>query len=210
MKNFFRNEIANLTIRSVRHFMPDAIFYSLNLYKNSYLDYDSQPPLDIPNSRIIHHPSKYVDLGPSVGNQWNNLFFSEAYNIIQRCFRNLDEKILILAEDHFFTNGKTLTELQIRDFDVAFAVWNGYDQGHLISEGANGSMLCINPKKTEAMFPISEEKTTVEHVLREAINKIDKKRQYQVSTRDGIDYKGDGFYSNSKEEIEQALKEAGI
>lgn len=210
IKNFFRNSIANLTIRSVRHFMPDAEFYSLNLYKKAANEYDSQPTLDVKAENIILHPSKYVDLGPSVGNKWNNLFFSEPYNLIYQHFKNSDEKILMIAEDHFFTNGLTLKELQEKDFDVAYAQWNGYSAGVLHTHGVNGSILCVNPKRVAAMFPISEEKTSVEHVLRAAIDKIEKSRQHALSTRYGADYKGDGFYSNTEEEISEALKKVGI
>lgn len=205
IKNFLRNAAANLTIRSVKHFMSDAEIYAMSLYVKTPEEYRAQPALDVLKENQFFMPTKYFNLGPSVGNSVNNLFFSEPYNFIFKVFEHSNEKILMLAEDHFFTTGQTLKELAEQDFDVGYAKWDGSGD-----EGANGSMLCIVPSKVGKMFPIPESRTTVEHVLLGAIKNVPIERRYSVSTRDAIDYKDDGFYTNSVMEIETALKLKGI
>lgn len=200
IKNFFRNDVANLTIKSIRHFMPDVYIGIVNLYKNTFCDYNGFDRIIGADSEF-YYKTKYHSIGKSVGNTNNCLFFTETFNFMYEKYRDYDEKILVLAEDHFFTTGQTLKELNEVDFDVAYAKW---------ADGANGSLLCFNPLKSHRMFPIPEQKCPVEHILIEAIRKVDKHRIYPVSTRDGIDYKGDGIYANSVNEIKPILQQKGI
>ncbi len=205
-KNFFRSEMVNLTARSIKHFLPDAEFNVLNLYKDTISDYDVQPKLFTGN--IYSRQSKYTNLGPSIGNLANNLFFSEGYNIIADLYKGCDKKVLMICEDHFFTSGTTLRELRDTEFDLAYAPWDSYGiNGNLETRGANGSILCVRPSKVK--FPIPEIKSPVEGVMQEWIDGQSCKI-HRLSTRKAIDYQGDGFYSNHAMEIQGALKQARI
>ncbi len=206
LKNFFRNNICNLTIASIQHFRPDADIYCLCQYKEKAVEYDGLEPLNLPFFKIFYAKSKYTNLGASVANKYNNLFFTEGYNqifdFIQREHENKDEKILMLAEDHFFTNGNTLTELEGTDCDVAFAGWGS---------GANGSILYVNPVNTKHLFPMPERHDSIEHTLMaDFINRVPKERRHQLTTRNELDYRGDGLYSNNYDEIKAEMTKAGI
>lgn len=203
LKNFKRNEICNLTIKSIRHFLPDVQILVLCLYKNSFKEYEGLEKLDVPDECVFYRRSKYTDLGSSVANQYNNLFFSEGYNYIWEVFHDYNGKILLLAEDHFFSTGQTLKELVSLDFDLAYAPWG---------DGVNGSLLCFNPYKISHAYPIPEERTTVEHIFMNWINLNLSKNNivHRISTRNTLDYCGDGFYTNTASEIKQELLRIGI
>lgn len=197
IKNFHRNDLANLTIRSIRHFIPDVRICVLCLCKENPYEYSGLSPLTIFPEDIFFSKTKYYGLGPSVANPCNNLFFSEGYNLIYQRLKNEKDKLLMICEDHFFTNGHTLAELYDSSFDVAYAPW---------AAGANGSILCVNLEEetTHKAFPIPEDRTTVEHVLRGWIDAHFKK-SHRLSTRSELDYKNDGFYSNDYNEIKSAV-----
>jgi len=198
-KNFFRNRCVNLTTQSIKHFIPNAKFFCLCLYKHDKSEYDNQEPL---NMQCFYRQTKYHGFGPGAANPKNNCFFSEGYNFIFEEFQSYEEKVLMLAEDHFFTTGQTLKEVIDGNYDFAYADWNG---------GINGSILCIVPTKTKHCFPLSETADrNVEVVLKDSfLAKIPKKML--LSTRGPeTNYHGDGIYTNSDVEIEQELKKAGI
>jgi hypothetical protein len=198
--------MVNLTARSIKHFLHDAEFNVLNLYKESVSEYDGQPPLFTGN--VYSRQSKYTGMGSSVGNLANNLFFSEGYNIIADLYKGCDQKILMICEDHFFTTGATLRELRDTEFDLAVAPWDSYGiHRNIENRGVNGSLLCVRP--TKVSFPIPEKKEPVEGVMQGWFDE-QKCKKHRLSTRDAIDYKGDGFYSNSAKEIEEALTKVGI
>ncbi len=207
LKNFLRNNICNLTIASILHFRPDANIYCLCQYKKSPDDYLSQEALNLPYFNIFYRRSQYTDLGASVANKYNNLFFTEGYNQIFDFFRtehkdDKNEPMLMLAEDHFFTSGATLTELEGTDCDLAFAGWGA---------GANGSILFLHPEKVKNIFPIPERWDTIEHTLyADVVKKIPKDRLHQLTTRNELDYKGDGVYSNNYDEIKSEMIRTGI
>ncbi len=188
--------------------MPDANIYCLCQYKEDISEYNnlSQAKVDLPLRNIFYAKSKYTNLGPSVANQYNNLFFTEGYNqifeFLQKEEDNKDEPILLLAEDHFFTKGTTLHELEGADCDLAYASWGS---------GANGSILYVRPDKVRHLFPMPERHDSIEHTLkRDIIDKIPKDRLHQLTTRHETDYRGDGTYSNNYEEIKAELVLAGI
>jgi hypothetical protein len=194
IKNFFRNDFVNLTAQSIKHFIPNAKVSCLNLYKDKIEDYKNQPFLNV--DEIFYRKTKYDSKGRGgVANPDNSLFFAEGYNYIYEQYKFFDGKILMLAEDHFFTNGQTLNEFIHNDFDIAYAKWG---------DGANGSILGLNLTKN-IVFPIPERTIGgVEGVFQEDIvNKS--KNSYCFSTRDGSDYKNDGFYSNDINEIKNSL-----
>ena len=164
-------------------------------------------------TKYISKNTNYDDIDETktsgYGNPNNSLFFVEGYNIIQSVFSTLDDKLLMLSEDHFFQTGETIKELLENDYDVAYGDFESELAGCL---KANGSILCINPRKTAHLFPLIEyPNTTVEwsigHLL---LEKIPADRRYSLSTRKHINYMGDGLYTNSSIIMEQALKKAGI
>ena len=137
------------------------------------------------------------------GNHANGKYFSEGYNLIYDKFKDTDEVVLMLSEDHFFTTGKVLQELLNNEYDVAFA--NGYAPGE-----ANGSILAIRPNKVSDMFPLPETRDTVEQLLLHHIIKKLNGRGYQIQNRKWLDYCGDGIYTNSSKEMIDELKKAQI
>jgi hypothetical protein len=216
-RNFRRNKMVNLSATSVKHFMPDVPIFCFTFYKTSMDEYKEQPKL-LPFIEEFTFKTKYVgkndnhdDKDPrktsGFANPDNGKYFTEGYNLIQSKFKNWDKKFVILAEDHFFTTGKVLKELDENDWHVAFA--SGYNK----DANANGSIIGINPAKVDHLFPINETaKGTVEAVLTNHLIKRIKKKSnvYQIENRKWIDYCGDGKYTNSSEEIEEEMKKAGI
>lgn len=204
IKNFFRNECTNLTIRSIRYFDSDVDFYVLNLCRRSPKEYDAQPQLDVPNENIFYRRT-HIDVG-GVGraNSNNGAIFAEGYNYIFEHFWGYAGKLLMLAEDHFFTTGKTLKEIQETDFSVAYGGWGRYDEW-------NGSLLCVMPHEVQDFFPISERLgETVERCLRDNFLQIDVARKHKLSTRNELDYGGDGCYTNFPQVMKAKLWKAGI
>ena len=124
IKNFFRTDFVNLTVKSIRHFVPNAKIVCLNLYKRRANEYKNHSFFGI--NDLFYRRSKYDSKGlGGWGNDQNSLFFSEGYNYIYDYFKHIKKmKILILAEDHFFTNGQTIKEFIDQDFDIASGVWH--------------------------------------------------------------------------------------
>lgn len=117
-------------------------------------------------------------------------------------FKDCDEKVLILAEDHFFLTGDTLRELNEKEFDIAYAPWDS-----ISDKGANGSLLCLRPNRIHSRVP--EVRQPIEGLLMrwiEGQNVV----KHGLSTRNQLDYKGDGFYTNSVDEVRNALQNAKI
>ncbi len=199
-RNFYRNEMVNLTLKSVRRFMPNADVHVVSLFKNEASEYGREPVIE--GVSHYYRPTRYHGMGSAVANDANGLFFTEGYNYIADIFKDCDEKVLMLAEDHFFTTGKTLKELQEKEFDVAYAPWDSETD-----KGANGSILCVRPKR--AVFPIPEMRRPIEGLLQRWID-AQSGTKHRLSTRAALDYKGDGFYTNDVAAVGFALKEIGI
>ncbi len=202
IKNFFRNDLVNLTAKSVRHFVPEAHIACLNLFKKSINEYRDQEFLNV--NEVFYKQSKYDSKGVGgQGNAQNSLFFSEGYNFIYEKYKDFDGKILMMAEDHFFTSGKTIEEFINKDFDIAYAKWG---------DGVNGSILGLDNRrpKIKSIFPLPERVAGgVEGVFKEDI--LDKAAQpHRFSTRDDSDYKGDGLYTNNAQEVRKALTNHNI
>ena len=215
-RNFFRNRMVNLTATSVRYFHPTADIHCFSFYKNSEDDYKYTEPL-YPWIQQTYIKTKYVgtkssvqdsvhvDLTNGYGNHENGCYFNEGFNHIFNVFQNYNDKVLILAEDHFFTTGATLREIQEKDFDVCYA---NADQ-HILE--ANASILAIVPTRVKHLFPLPEKPQRVENLLMESLtSKIPGDRLHRLSTRNWIDYMGDGVYTNGSDIIARSLKEVGI
>lgn len=198
IKNYFRNEMCNLTIKSIRHFYPDTEIHVVCLYKDSVAEYDAQPALEVDADKVYYRQSKYH--GPR---SKNNVWFSEGYNIAFDMFKSLDDKFLLLCEDHFFTTGATLKAIHETDFIFAAAPWN---------TGYNGSILAMVPSKVAHAFPIPEREQEVEAVFNDQFkSKLGEAHIWSLGNyRHEADYKGDGMYTNDVNEIRAKLVEAGI
>ncbi|MEI6388152.1 MAG: hypothetical protein WCQ50_16110 [Spirochaetota bacterium] len=218
IKNFQRNRMVNLTAQSVKHFLPNADIHCLTLYKQSMDEYASQEPL-LPFIKEFTAQTKYVSNKnvydgtnsaeiSGFAHPDNGSFFAEGYNIIFEKFRDSDQKLLMLAEDHFFTTGQTLREVVEIDWDAAYAGWQDWGD----YRNVNGSILAIVPSKVGHLFPVSEQTNymvewTYWHGL---IARLDRSRVHEFTTRREGDYKGDGFCTNSSDIMLEKMKEAGI
>lgn len=211
-RNFFRNKMVNLTAKSVKHFIPDAELYCVSYYKNDPSEYDDQEPLDKDIQQFLIR-TKYVNEGAihdhedstktsGYQNADNVKYFVEGYNDIIKLFTDVVEKVLILGEDHYFTTGAVLNELQNNDFHLAYAPWD-------TDNDANGSILCVRPARVKHLFPIPERGPCIEAHLRDQLV-LRVPNSYAIKNRKHANYFGDGKYTNSSVEIEQELKKANI
>lgn len=207
VKNFFRNEMSNITIRTVRHFLPSAEIHVLNLFKREPSEYDTLETLNVPPENIFFKQTKYISTSGGSNHPHSNTLFSEGYNYIFERFKDRDGKLLMLCEDQFFTSGKTLKELQEHDFDLGYGNW-AFESGN---DNVNGSFLCVKPIRVAHLFPIPEHTLGVEEVLKnELVSKIPKEKQYVVTTRKREDYCGDGCYTNDVRTMRIVCYKAGL
>jgi len=204
--------MVNLTMKSVRYFLPDAEFYCVSFFKNSKSEYDKEEPLDpcikntyLQTGYVVNEgaPTDHVDDRKTSGyaNRNNGVVFAEGYNAIYNLFKGSEEKVLILAEDHLFTSGAVLKELVENDFGVALARWD---------YGYNGSILAFRPSKVASVLPIDLKKPQphVEALLIGTFGTETSGHQlgiYVMKNRYYDNYFGDGFYTNSSEKIKKAV-----
>lgn len=227
IKNFERNESSNLVAISVKHFIPNAKIYLFNFY-------DERKDINIEHldqnlyQDIINIPSKYVlgQLNSDCSNARNNgLYYTEYYNLVYKYFQNLNSKVLLLDDNHFFTNGNTLKEILDNDFDIAWTFYSGvppklngeyltlphkslkevYCGGYV-----NGSILCINPIKLKNIFPLPEYREYIEIILTEKLINNNNLVKYQIKNRYDGDYFNDGIYTNDSKEMKHMMIEYGI
>lgn len=204
--NFFRNRICNLTIASIKYFIKDADIYVVNRFlinsnKNKE-KYNELEKLNIKEDHIFYDETKLENTGTSYYSSNNGALFSEGYNLAYEHFKDLDDKLLMLCEDHFFTNGSTLAELEKEDFIFAYAP---------TESEINGSILCINPIKMKNYFPIPiVYGDTVERFFRNHFLTGETGKFHILSTRKVWDYCRDGFCVNDEKIIALHLIKAGI
>lgn len=207
-KNYKRTDRTYLSIQSVRHFFPNIDIRCLFLYDDSpreYAEYiDKFKELNVV---LYYDKKKYnFDGATADGSANNGYYFTEAINKIQFLTSDVDDKILILDEDSFFTTGSTISYLLESQFDLACCYWPApithqpiiYEK-HSIN-GINGSIICINPKKLNQFFPIREEKEFIENILSyELVDKcIDAGfKVVEIPTRFYYNYYNDGVHTNS-------------
>ena len=215
IKNFFRNEMVNLTAKSVRHFLPGSEIHSFNFYKHAPSDYSTQPIID---KDIVQHyyqtkfvnpvnkPMDHEDSTKTSGyeNRDNVCYFSEGLNVIVDNFRYSMDKLLIISEDHFFTTGETIKDLIDNDFTIAYAPWDE-------ELDANASIICLKPGMVNLFFPIPENGEPVErHLKTHLVNRVPVENRFKIKTRKHANYFNDGKYTNSSKEIRSSLEQAGI
>lgn len=214
-RNFFRNKMVNLSLKSIRHFLPTARVVCVSFYKESPNEYLDQEPLDESIEQYFFKTAyvnkggipDHIDSTKTSGfqNPDNGKYFVEGYNAVYNIFKDTSEKVLMLSEDHFFTTNATLNELLISDYDVAYAPWDE-------SLDANGSILCIRFNELPpGIFPLPEANRSVEIYLKDTlITKVAPERRFKLFHRQHADYKGDGMYTNSSEQMKECLVKAGI
>ena len=213
-RNFFRNKMVNLSYQSVMNFLPTARVFCFSFYKKNQQEYETQEPLnpDIVNFYLQtafvsgNQITDHIDSTKTSGyqNSDNGKYFVEGYNGIFKVFKLRTESVLMLSEDHFFTNGNTLKELVSNDYDIAYAPWDN-------ELDANGSILCLNFYALRHLFPLPVASMPIERLLQDnLITKIDNKRRYKILNRKHTNYFGDGVYTNSSEEMKVKMSEAKL
>mgnify|MGYP001419492784 FL=1 len=232
-RNYFRNKTLNLTVKSVRYFMPNAEINCVCFYDKDVSEYDNFEKIcGVDN--IIYKKTSYpndTNISPEISNNQktsgslgsrNLKIFTEGYNTIFSEVKNRDEKVLLLTEDHFFTNGKTLKELLNSDFSLAYA---RFGKGvHTIKQNdrflPNASIICFLPKKIKHLFPLNLVTTknskdpwsnAIEYHLKKIlIDRVKLNELHIISTRNHANYMGDGLLTNDYLDIENRLKNCDI
>jgi len=207
IKNYHKNINSSLTAKSVKHFLPNAKVYLFNIYEFLTREGLDQHIFD----GIFDFEAKYSGKiwGPGEGSPSNGLYFTEGINHIFNTFSNIEEKVVILDEDHFFTSGKTLGELDSIDYDFAWAYWFA-PEPHPLDMSA--SILSFRPNKVSHLFPLPERVQFIETLLRIELHEklIGSCKIHKITTRDHGDYHGDGKFTNSHQVIQEELRKAGI
>lgn len=204
--------MVNLSIKSVKYFIPDAKVICVSLYEHSIEEYRDQPPLEgvdfsfCAETKFKKDNSRPLDFDGQTsgfGHPLNASFFSEGFNIAISMLKDVEDKVLLLNEDHYFTTGKTLQLLAENDFTIAYANWDS-------PQSVNASIVCLKPNSVAHLFPISEVSTSMveTHLYTEIASKI--KDKYIIPTRYHTNYFGDGNYFNSSQRIAEDLAKAGI
>jgi hypothetical protein len=214
-KNYKRTDRTLLSIQSVRFLFPDIKICCLNLYDVSQDEYKN----DIVNFNKwnvdLFFDKKKWNFGPGTYSSYNGYYFTEGINKIQALTKN-DEKVLIIDEDTFFTTGETIKFLLNNDFDLACSHWRSpepviYDRRPKFE--LNGSIICINSKKLNELFPIIEQAEYIEillgHELYEKCIDLEFK-VIEIATRHGQNFFGDGCWANDIEKIKEELTKANI
>jgi hypothetical protein len=218
-KNYKRNDCVLLSIKSSQYFMPNAKYYCLLVYDENQNEYDENiiNSLKLLNVEILFSKSKYNE-GPGYGSAANGLYYTDYLNQLYAIFFNIDEKIIVMDQDMFFTNGNTLKWLNENDFDLACGQWflpssesNKFDRDPIYSPSAG--ILGFRFKALSKIFPIDEYLEFIEHILghevyEKAINQGLK--VVQIPTRQYHNYGEDGRYTNNCEEIKSDLLNIGI
>jgi hypothetical protein len=203
IKNFHKNENSCLTAKSIKHF-GDYKIYLFNIFSHNVDHTDLDKNLF---EKIIDIKGKY-NFGSGAGSKNNGYYFAEGINLIFNYFKNLDEKVIILDEDQYFSNGKTIQELKENDYHLAWANWfSPYND----PEDMAANILSFKPKYVSHLFPIPEKAEYIEKTLREELlYKIQKENIYKIKNRNYNEYFGDGHFTNDAKEIKKELKQKGI
>ena len=216
-KNYKRTDRIYLSIQSVRHLFPTMDIRCLFLYDETINEYINDIPKFQKLGVQIYFDKKKYNFGnaSAIGSALNGYYFTEGINKIQALTRDCD-KVLILDEDSFFTTGETIKFLLNNDFDLACSHWGAPDP--IIYKcrpkfEVNGSIICINSKKLNGLFPIIEQGEYIETLLgHELYDKcIDLEfKIIEIATRHGHNFFGDGCWTNDIEVIKAELTKANI
>jgi hypothetical protein len=221
-KNYKRTDRTLLSIQSVRYLFPDIDIRCLFLYDESLDEYiyEHNKEIDLLNKlqvKLYFDKKKWnFNQTSAVGSSNNGYYFTEGINKIQNICRDIDEKVLIVDEDTFFTTGETIKFLLNNDFDLACSYWESpepviYNRRPKFE--VNGSIICINSKKLNNLFPIIEQAEYIEVLLGHELYEkcIDFEfKVVNIPTRHGKNYFGDGCWTNNIEVIKNELTKANI
>jgi hypothetical protein len=220
-KNYKRTDRTYLSVQSVRHLFPTMDIRCLFLYDESPRDYyDVIEKFKELNVTLYYDKKKWnFDSDSAEGSANNGYYFTEAINKIQFITSDIDDKVLILDEDSFFTTGETIKFLLNTHLDLACSYWPSpattkpyiYEKHNI--NGINGSILCINPKKLNNLFPIREEREFIENIL--AYELVDRCLDLnytvvEIPTRFYYNYYNDGVHTNTLEDIIMFIHKANI
>jgi hypothetical protein len=221
-KNYKRTERTLLCIKSVRHLFPTIQIKCLFLYNYSESEYENDiiefKKLNV--ELFFDKKRNNFDDGAPGGTPGGlmGFYFTEGINKIQSLMKDYDGKVLILDEDNFFTTGETINFLLNTDFDLAYGTWPApfpvsvrYKIQH--HHGMNASILAMNPKKLNHIFPLIEMEEYIENILGyELWDKCvqAKYKMVHIPTRNYGNYHGDGVFTNDIEVIKKELKKANI
>jgi hypothetical protein len=169
--------------------------------------------------RIYFDKKKYnFGNASAAGSSLNGYYFTEGINKIQALTRD-SEKVLILDEDSFFTTGRTIQFLLDNNFDLACGYWpappgNALTYSERPPFELNASIIAINSKNVNKLFPIVEKEEYVEillgHELFTKVREISNSIIFELQTRRYTDYGGDGLHTNNIETIKEELTKANI
>jgi hypothetical protein len=219
-KNYKRTDRTYLSIQSVRHLFPDIDIRCLFLYDETINEYINDIPQFQKLGVQIYFDKKKYNFGntSAAGSTLNGYYFTEGINKIQALTRDCD-KVLILDEDSFFTTGTTIQFLLNNNFDLACGHWpappgNSLTYSERPSFELNASIIAINSKNVNKIFPIMEKEEYVEillgHELFTKIREIPNSIILELETRRYTDYGGDGIHTNDIEVIKTELTKANI
>ena len=203
IKNFYKNKNCSLVAKSIKHFCNHKI-YLFNIYFNDINHENLDKTLF---EEIIDKKGKY-NFESGSGSKVNGFYFTEGINLIVDYFKHLNDKVVILDEDHYFSNGNTIKELETNNYDLAWAHWPS-PSNH--PEDVAGNIISLNPKNTTHLFPLPEKMEYIETILREELlYKMENKKTYKIKNRNYVDYFNDGHFTNSAKEIEDSMIRVGI
>jgi hypothetical protein len=205
IKNYHKNINSSLTAKSIKHF-GDHKVYLINVYKDNIDRTDLDQDIF---DGIFDFKAQY-DFGPGEGSSANGYYFTEGINHAQKCFKDSEEKIVVLDEDHFFTTGKTIKELEENEYDLGWAFWISPPPES--NNSVSGAIISFRPKKVDFLFPLPERNQYIEHLLKEEfLEKMpDNLISYKMRNRNHGDYNGDGFFTNDYNKIYEELKRVNI
>jgi len=218
-KNYKRTNRVLLSIRSVRHFFPYVDIRCLFLFDERKEEYDDSIIDSFKSYNVkLYFDKKTYNFGiNSEGLPYNGLYFTEGLNKIQKIVNDLEDKVLFLDEDNFFTTGETINFLINNEFDLACCNWPSPPRlitySYKPSYQVNASIICLKPKILQYIFPIPEKIEWVEdlwgHEIHDRVLKDGHKIIY-IPTRNYTNYHGDGVFTNDINVIRTELMKAGI
>jgi len=216
--------------------------YRLGLYGENYenewiksliLKFREEQDADKPNG-----PGNVVD---GLHHGFSYAYFTIEYlNEIQSLLKDVDDKVVVLDEDHFFTTGETIKFLLETDYDLACGLYSpemeSFSPGspkisdqhsadrategneefvkeHVQAYHVNGNIQSFNPKKLNCLFPLVPH-GAIETALSAQLLIPCVRKGYKVvsiPTRCyGLQYPRDGIHTNGVNNISSHLHIHGI
>jgi hypothetical protein len=216
-KNYKRSDRTFLSIQSVKYLFPNIDVRCLFLFDKDVEEYSEDIKKFEELGVKCYTDFKKYNFGSNTaaGSKLNGYYFTEGINKIQSITKNIDDKVLILDEDSYFTTGDTIKFLLEYEFDLAWCNWHAPNTSKYskVHQGLNGSILAINPNKLNNLFPIPEFEEYIENILGyELYDKCLENEHLviKIPTRIYSDYCGDGTHTNNINEIILELTKANI